>query len=113
MNKTDQINGLERKSIIQLFGSVHQQLFITVEDEEIGGKQHMFLNHYPMCSWRDSAKGSWNLHGHLHTTPKVTLKKKGLYDNPLQYDVGIDNNNFRPISYEEIKIIITKQLLKQ
>ena len=28
---------------------------------------------------------------------------------PTQYDVGVDNNNFKPISYREVKEIITKQ----
>lgn len=109
----DEINKLERDSIKELFHIVDKQLFITVNDKEIGDKQHMFLNHYPMVTWRDSAKGSWQLHGHLHTSPKVTLKDKGLFLNPTQYDVGVDNNKFTPVSYEDIKIIITKQCLKK
>ena len=29
---------------------------------------------------------------------------------PTQYDVGVDNNNFRPISYYEVKNKIEEQL---
>ena len=29
---------------------------------------------------------------------------------PTQYDVGVDNNNFTPISLEQVKRIIEKQV---
>lgn len=29
---------------------------------------------------------------------------------PYQYDVGIDNNNYTPVSWEQIKEIINKQV---
>ncbi len=32
------------------------------------------------------------------------------YRFPTQYDVGVDNNNFTPISYEKVKEIINKQI---
>ena len=28
---------------------------------------------------------------------------------PLQYDVGVDNNNFTPVSFEQVRCIIEKQ----
>jgi calcineurin-like phosphoesterase family protein len=30
----------------------------------------------------------------------------------MQYDVGVDNNNYEPISWEELNANIQKQLLK-
>ena len=30
---------------------------------------------------------------------------------PTQYDVGVDNNNYTPISFEEVKNIIETQML--
>jgi calcineurin-like phosphoesterase family protein len=30
----------------------------------------------------------------------------------MQYDVGVDNNNYEPISWEELNAAIGKQLLK-
>ena len=29
---------------------------------------------------------------------------------PYQYDVGLDNNNYTPVSWEQIKEIINKQV---
>ena len=29
---------------------------------------------------------------------------------PTQYDVGVDNNDYRPISFEEVKYIINQQI---
>ena len=34
------------------------------------------------------------------------------YLYPTQYDVGVDNNNFTPVSFEQVKRIITKQIEK-
>lgn len=31
------------------------------------------------------------------------------YLYPTQYDVGVDNNNFTPVSFEQVKRIISKQ----
>jgi calcineurin-like phosphoesterase family protein len=29
---------------------------------------------------------------------------------PTQYDVGVDNNNYAPVSFEQIETIIRKQI---
>lgn len=80
--------------------------YLKVLDKEIsGGSQKLFLIHYPMLTWNGSHRGSWNLFGHVHNAPVKNLK-------PAQLNVGVDVNNFTPISYEEVKIQITKQLTK-
>lgn len=62
--------------------------------------QPITLCHYAMRVWDLSHFGSWQLYGHTH----AQLPDVGL----LQYDVGVDNNNFTPISFEEIKEIMDK-----
>jgi calcineurin-like phosphoesterase family protein len=64
--------------------------------------QFVAVCHYPMRSWRNSAHGSWNLHGHTHghLTP---------FKNQL--DVGVDNafklvGVHRPLSFDEVKYFI-------
>jgi calcineurin-like phosphoesterase family protein len=57
-------------------------------------KQIVVLCHYAMRTWDRSHYGSWNLHGHSHGT-LAPLKN--------QWDVGVDNNDYKPISFEEIK----------
>lgn len=60
---------------------------------KIEGKT-IVLCHYAMRVWPKSHYGSWHLYGHSHGK----LPSYG-----LSYDVGVDNNNFFPVSYEEIK----------
>lgn len=61
---------------------------IKIEDKTI------VLCHYAMIVWPKSHYDSWHLYGHSHGK----LPSYG-----LSYDVGVDNNNYFPISYEEIK----------
>lgn len=49
--------------------------------------------HYPMLSWKNSHRGSFQLFGHLHS------KWKG---NKKQLNVGMDCHNLTPISIEEV-----------
>ncbi len=83
---------------------------IFVPDEEITyKKQHILMCHYPMLTWNASHRGSWQLFGHVHGG----LSNKGeINHHPAQMDVGVDCHNFTPISYQQVKEQITKQLLK-
>jgi calcineurin-like phosphoesterase family protein len=51
------------------------------------------------------------LFGHVHTRKNNTGIDAGRlqYLYPTQYDVGVDNNNYAPISFEQVKRIINKQ----
>lgn len=53
------------------------------------------LSHYAFETWHDMSKKSWHLHGHSHG--KLTKKTRRL-------DVGVDTHDFRPWSWEEIKV---------
>lgn len=59
--------------------------------------QWIVANHYPGRSWAKSHYGSWQVHGHHHGNLKP-LK--------LQYDVGVDNNNYYPVSFNRLKLIL-------
>lgn len=52
----------------------------------------IFLCHYPMLSW----PGNIHLFGHVHSG-----SYKPLLGQANSYDVGVDNNNYRPISIDE------------
>ena len=60
--------------------------------------------HYPMLTWERRSRNavdrvaSVNLFGHVHSTPD---DPKHAWDR-CQYDVGVDNNAFAPISSQEI-----------
>lgn len=81
------------------FGMVVPQLQIEIEGNLI------YLNHYPFLCYGGSYRGVWQLFGHVHSGPNAEgldiSRLKILV--PTQYDVGVDNNNYAPISYKEVK----------
>lgn len=56
-------------------------------------EQKITLCHYAMRTWNCSCHGAWQLYAHSHGTLKPVGK---------QWDVGVDNNNFKPLSFEQI-----------
>lgn len=89
------IKGNHDRDIVQgsLPGLDHVQGLKTIRVES----QVIILCHYAMRVWDRSHHGSWQLHGHSHGT---------LNPSGLQYDVGVDNNNFMPVSFEQLKKIM-------
>lgn len=60
------------------------------------GDRQIHICHYPMLSWNASFHGSFMLHGHIHgSKPTDGINRR--------YDVGVDANNYRPVSWEHIK----------
>jgi calcineurin-like phosphoesterase family protein len=59
------------------------------------------LFHYPVQTWDCKHHGSIHLYGHIHSN---------IGDHPMDYiipnsyNVGVDVNNFEPISLEEVLI---------
>lgn len=104
----------DRKNLRQGFAArfveVLPQLQIEIEGRSI------YLNHYPfLCyggSWRNPDNAVWQLFGHCHSGPHVNGADNNRLDIlfPYQYDVGVDNNNYTPISWSQVKDIINKQV---
>ena len=66
------------------------------EYKEIHYKNEMMvLCHYPMRTWNRSHYGVIQLYGHCHGNLE-SLKN--------QYDVGVDNNDYFPISIDDIRM---------
>ena len=92
-----------------LFDGVYDQVKFYIENRCI------YLNHYPfLCyggSYRSEEDAVFQLFGHVHSGPNSTGldndRLKMLF--PYQYDVGVDNNNYTPVSWEQIKEIIHEQ----
>lgn len=95
-----------RKSYAERFESVAMQMNIEVDNQKI------YLNHYPFLCYDGSYDGVCQLFGHVHTNRNNTgydaTRLKMLF--PTQYDVGVDNNDFTPASYAQVKEIIEKQI---
>jgi calcineurin-like phosphoesterase family protein len=116
----DALNGIKYLAAGNHDGNITPDKFVDVQhmfniriigDEEIASDgQRITLCHYPMLSWYQSHRGAWQLYGHVHGG----LSNKGdMKTTPNQLDVGVDVHNFTPISYQEVKTIITKQNLRK
>lgn len=62
--------------------------------------QYFALMHYPMLSWPKKNSGSIQLHGHIHA--RMDYNEQNREEGILRYDVGVDANNFYPISVKQI-----------
>lgn len=94
-----------RSELAESFEWVRDYYELKVPDGEMGVVQRIILFHYPIHSWNARSHGSWHCHGHSHGT--VTSS-----DSLARLDVGVDAQNFSPISYEEVKIKMTAKVFK-
>lgn len=72
---------------------------LMIWEKEIEGQQ-VVVCHYAMRTWRKSHYNSWQLFGHSHGSLEPIGK---------QWDIGVDKNNFYPLSFEQIKEIMLKR----
>jgi calcineurin-like phosphoesterase family protein len=91
------------KKLAPLFVWVKDSATIAVPDSEAPrGAQYIYLHHFACLVWDRSHYGSWHLYGHSHGR---------LPDNPksLSIDVGVDCHNYAPISYAQVKEIMSRK----
>ena len=87
-------------TLLERFDSIDFQKIIIVEGWTV------IMNHFPFSSFSNNVDHKvMELFGHIHSGPEgignVMLDGRTLQWN--QYDVGVDNNNYTPISWAEIK----------
>lgn len=95
----------------ELFDYVTYQMRLRIEGRVV------YLNHFPfLCysgTYRKPEDVPYALFGHVHGGP---LSQDGSdiprmkYLFPSQYDVGVDNNNFEPVSWYEVDAKIKAQM---
>ena len=101
-------------TLYNMFSDVVYQARILID------KQTVYLNHFPFLCFDH---GDINLYkdnydiqlfGHVHSGPLTSSKDKSRLNIlfPTQYDVGVDNNNYTPISWADIKNKIKQQIDK-
>ena len=96
--------------IMELFECVSHQMILKIDGRTV------YLNHYPyLCfggAWRKPEYAVYQLFGHTHSGPNCrgtdTDRLVNLF--PYQYDVGVDNNNYTPVSWQQVQEIIQKQV---
>lgn len=96
-----------KEGFMSRFELVSQQMTIRV------GGQTIVLNHYPFLCYGGAYRDVWQFFGHVHSGPRSMTgldvpRLQNLF--PLQFDVGVDNNDYRPVSFYEIKEKIEAQL---
>lgn len=98
------------KNTERLFDSVYPQLYLNIEGRNV------LLNHFPfLCyggTYRSSKDVVYQLFGHVHTSKDMNGldKERMKFLFPSQYDVGVDNNDFKPISWYEVDKIIQEKI---
>lgn len=104
----DYVNRFQREVISKLFANIDDIFYLTVQDEEVErGHVNFLICHYPMLFWR---RGYFMLHGHVHSGPKSSASEKVPY-HAMRYDIGIDNNNYYPLSYYDLKVIFNENIM--
>lgn len=77
------------------------ELITDYYELKINGQMYI-LCHYPFESWRNKSYGAIHLYGHVHDNDKLLNSING------RYHVGVDTNNFYPISIEEVNELVLK-----
>ena len=89
------ITGSHDKNVAKRYGGHFTKVtpYLEVTDHN----QLIVLCHYAFRVWAKSHYNSWHLYGHSHG---------GLDPFGKSWDVGVDNNNFEPLSFWDIKKIM-------
>lgn len=97
------VNG-NHEEVFHVGGNLGSTLHLAFNDRfertqifPAGGPKHgIILDHYAGRVWHDSDKGSWQLYGHTHSAlPEI--------DPLLALDVGVDANNYYPVSLDQVR----------
>jgi len=76
---------------------------LIVKDEDAHqGERFIVLFHYAMRVWNASHYGTWHLYGHSHGDLPDD-------ETSLSFDVGVDSHDFYPLSYADVKSIMSKK----
>jgi calcineurin-like phosphoesterase family protein len=68
-------------------------------------KQKIILCHFPFMVWNGSHRGTWHLHGHSHGNLPMS-------PNARRLDVGVDCNDYKLFSFDDIKSIMSKKVFE-
>ena len=92
-----------KTSLVERFEQVALEMYAIIDG------QHIRLSHEPFLCYGGSNHNTWQLFGHVHSREN----HGGRYADrlsmllPLQYDVGVDNNDYTPVSFEQVREILS------
>jgi calcineurin-like phosphoesterase family protein len=94
------IIGNHDHSYLELYSGLFQTMLPYYEIKNDADRSKIILSHYPFESWNGKNYGWIHLHGHSHGQALIVKNR---------YDVGIDTNNFYPISIDDMFIKLKQQ----
>lgn len=97
------------QNLQHLFAGVYDQLQIEVEGQRI------LMSHYPLLTWPHAygEHPTWQLFGHVHLRKGITGSDAFIVEQccrPIQYEVGVDLNGYRPVSFHQLQERIKYQI---
>jgi calcineurin-like phosphoesterase family protein len=91
------------------FETISDYVNLSVLDSDTPRKkQGIMMMHYPILSWDKAHHGDWHLHGHSHGSLMENHEFNWYYDKKV-LDVGCNMQNYTPISYNEVKVIMSEK----
>ncbi len=97
------------KGFMDRFESVSTQELIEVDGQRI------LMCHYPFLCYDGAYDGVWQIFGHVHSgtgSEGLDIERLSILF-PFQYDVGVDNNNYKPVSFRQLQDKIQSQVQAQ
>lgn len=98
-----------KEGIQKIFSSVREYLNLDLRIPK--GKEVEIINiicmHYPISTWDSMNKGIIHLHGHVHLPQHLRVAEG------RAMDVGVDGNNYYPISIGEIMKIMNGRPIRR
>lgn len=85
----------------------YKMIEVTIIGDEECPDQQLTLCHFPMIDWPNKERGAWMVHGHQHQLPETPSC------SVMHWDVGVDKNELKPVSFEQLKIKITQQYVNR
>ena len=87
-------------------GFMNRFVYVTEQMTIRVGGQAIILNHCPLLTFGGAYRNVWQFFGHVHSgsrpNPGLDHPRLSMLF-PRQYDVGVDNNDYRPVSFMEVK----------
>ena len=91
------------KELMPFFEWIKDVHLLNVQDKSMQyGNQQIWLSHYCHLVWPQQGYGVWHLFGHSHGKCEVSFAAKAI-------DVGVDSWQYEPISYDQIKLLMTQR----
>jgi len=86
---------------VQACGTLRKKLRRALSKKNV---QPIMLSHYAHATWMGSYKGWFQLYGHSHGGLQKFMDEH--MPNALSMDIGVDCNNFMPLSFSQIVDIL-------